>query len=163
MVPLQFWSFRKCWVLPGSLCPGVLVPVRVPSIYGSNGISIVDMTLNYIWWWISSSEALANVVYLFIAITPRSTLTLSVRVPSMYGSNGTNIVDMALNWIWWWGSCSEALRNVECGGHARKRPRTPCAYFIWVHIRGRHYSMTTKRHSPDWLDNPTREMDDRRK
>ena len=42
-----------------------------------SAMSVLDMTLNGIWWWGSSPEALGNVEYSFIAITPRSTLTLS--------------------------------------------------------------------------------------
>ena len=42
------------------------------------------MTLNYIWQWGSSPRALGNVDNPFIAITPKSTMTLvSVRVSSM--------------------------------------------------------------------------------
>ena len=37
---------------------------------------VLGMTLKCIWWWGSSPEALRNVEYLFIAISPRSTLTL---------------------------------------------------------------------------------------
>ena len=36
-----------------------------------------DMTLNCIWWWSHSSEALKIVEYLLIAITPRSTVVWS--------------------------------------------------------------------------------------
>ena len=42
------------------------------------------LTLNYIWWWGSSSGDLENMEYLFSPITPRSTLTQSGL---MYGSN----------------------------------------------------------------------------
>ena len=38
-------------------------------------IAVIDMALNYIWWWGLSSGALESVEYTFIAITPRSTLT----------------------------------------------------------------------------------------
>ena len=38
---------------------------------------VLDMTLFCIWWWDSSSRAMGNVVYPFIAITPRFTLTRS--------------------------------------------------------------------------------------
>ena len=44
------------------------------------------MTLNCIWWWGSSAEALGITEYFFIAITPRCTLTRMValvRVPTM--------------------------------------------------------------------------------
>ena len=37
-------------------------------------------------------------------------------------------------------------------GSARE-PHVSC--FSRAHIRGRHYGMTTKRYSPDWLDYPT--------
>ena len=39
--------------------------------------SVLDMTLNFIWWWSSSSGALGKVEYSFMAITPRSTLNRS--------------------------------------------------------------------------------------
>ena len=45
--------------------------------------SVLAMALNSIWLWGSSSEDLGSVEYLFIAITLRSTLTQSVRIPSM--------------------------------------------------------------------------------
>ena len=38
---------------------------------------ILNMTLNCIWWWDFSSEDLESVKFLFIAITPRSTLAQS--------------------------------------------------------------------------------------
>ena len=40
--------------------------------------SVLDMTLNCIWWWGSSSGNFRNEEYPFIAITPRSTRTRSV-------------------------------------------------------------------------------------
>ena len=40
-------------------------------------MSVLIMTQNCIWWWGSSLGALGNMKYLFIAITPRSTLTWS--------------------------------------------------------------------------------------
>ena len=49
------------------LCRGVKPP-HPPTI-------VLCMILNCIWWWGSSSGALGNVEYLFIAITPKSTLT----------------------------------------------------------------------------------------
>ena len=38
------------------------------------GSSVLSVTLNYIWWWSSSSENLLNVKNSFIAITPSSIL-----------------------------------------------------------------------------------------
>ena len=38
-------------------------------------MSVLYMTLNYIWWWGFGSEALVNAEYLFIAIKQKSTLT----------------------------------------------------------------------------------------
>ena len=38
---------------------------------------VQDVTLNCMWWWGSSSASLENVAYLFIIITPRSTLISS--------------------------------------------------------------------------------------
>ena len=73
------------------------------------------MTLNRIWWWGSSLEALGNVEYPFITITPRSTLTQSGSTCKglIYGSNKTSVLGMTLDSIWWWGSGPEALGNVD--------------------------------------------------
>ena len=49
--------------------------VRCPSPQ----MSVLGRVLNYIWWLGSSSGALENMEYSFIAITPRSTLTQSGR------------------------------------------------------------------------------------
>ena len=44
--------------------------------------SVLDMTLNCIWWWSSIPGALGNVEYLFIAITPRYTLIRIINLGS---------------------------------------------------------------------------------
>ena len=49
-------------------------------------IHVLDMALNSIWWWGSNPGALKNMEYLFIVITPQSTLIwvdVLVRVPSI--------------------------------------------------------------------------------
>ena len=41
---------------------------------------VLDMTLNCIWWWSTSSGALQSVEYLIVAITLRSTQTQSSSI-----------------------------------------------------------------------------------
>ena len=73
------------------------------------------MTLNCIWWWASYPEALENVEYPFISITPRPTLTQSGNtcLGPIYGSNRTSVQSMMLNNIWLWGSSPGSLVNME--------------------------------------------------
>ena len=61
------FSQLGCKICQLHLCRGVRQkPLPAP-------MSVLDMALNCIWWWGSSSGALENVEYLFIANTPRST------------------------------------------------------------------------------------------
>ena len=46
-------------------------------------ISVLDMTLNCVWWWGSTPGALKNVEHFFMCIINRSTLVAIIRVPSM--------------------------------------------------------------------------------
>ena len=73
------------------------------------------MTLNCIWTWYSSSGDLWGVEYLFIAITPRSTLTQSGKylLVSSMGQIEQVHLDMILNCIWWRDSSSEDMESVE--------------------------------------------------
>ena len=51
------------------------------------GTSVLDMTLNCIWWWGSSPETLENIEYLVNPLTPRYPLTRTV-VPVRVVSKG---------------------------------------------------------------------------
>ena len=86
--------------------------VEYTNCISTEGFSLLDRTINCIWWWGSSLGALVNVEYFFIAITPRSTLNHSgSRIPSI------GVIELvSCVWhenIWWWGSCPGALGNVE--------------------------------------------------
>ena len=54
--------------------------VRPPPHTHTYTMSVLDMTLNWIWWWGSTPGPFQNVKYFIISITPRSTLT-RVAVP----------------------------------------------------------------------------------
>ena len=78
---------------------------------------ILDITLNCIWWWISSSGYIFSEKYLFIVFTPRSNLiwnecplqgsNRSFKKP--FVSNTTvslknqlyNNIDMNIQWLWY--------------------------------------------------------------
>ena len=70
-----------------SLCPP---PGR--GVRHSSKVGFLCMTLNCIWWWGSSSADLGSVLYLFIEITPRSTLTWSGSTCSCSLSGSTRSV-----------------------------------------------------------------------
>ena len=76
------------------LCRGVRYPQRVSWMWHL-----------IIWWWRSSPRALRNVEYLFIAITPRSTLTrsCSAKKGPIYGLNRTV----------WHLNCVQAKNNLQ--------------------------------------------------
>ena len=54
----------------GLVCRWVRTPPLLKEKKGVSGITLI-----FIWWWGSSSGALESMEYLFITITPRSTLT----------------------------------------------------------------------------------------
>ena len=56
--------------------------IRPPTLKKREGV-VLGMTLNCVWWWGSSSRDLESVEYPFIAITPRSIVTQSVRILSV--------------------------------------------------------------------------------
>ena len=47
-------------------------------------MSILDMTLNYIKLWSSSPDALENMEYIFIAITPRCKQMINIKLNHSY-------------------------------------------------------------------------------
>ena len=65
---------------------------------------VLGMTLNCIWWWGSSSEALRNMKYPFIGITSRSTLIRSGSTcyGSIYESNRFVQKLFVLDWNTWY-------------------------------------------------------------
>ena len=73
LLKFKLFSFHSpvCW----SFKIGQLFHCR--EIKSPNTTSVLDVTLNCIWWWGSSHGTLGNVVNPFIAIMPRSTQTQS--------------------------------------------------------------------------------------
>ena len=66
--------------------------------------SVLDMTVNGIWWWGSSSEDLESVEYHFVVIIPSSTLTGNGGTYSgpIDGSNRSLKKLFVLNWNTWY-------------------------------------------------------------
>ena len=64
MSPLCWWSLEYADCTTSG---------RIEPLSKKRG-GVLGMTQKYIWWWDYNSGDLRSVVYLFIAITPRSTL-----------------------------------------------------------------------------------------
>ena len=126
---------------------------------------VLDMTLSRktVKLWVTwSREALGNVESLFLAMTSNSALARSgsACLNSIYVSNSTSVLCMILNCIWWWGSNSGALGNVEYLfiAIAPRSTETSCGRTCWGPIYGSYITIylsnipnTTSLYANKWL------------
>ena len=71
---IYFCNFLSLFSVSITFCQTISLNLSL-SLLISLVFCIISRTINYNWWWASSYGALRSMEYLFIAITPRSTLT----------------------------------------------------------------------------------------